>query len=680
MTREKPGAAEAERVGGLLGALAALLAAGWFYYAVGAPLQNLALCAIITVTGVAAAGVALRRAEGRARWLACAGSLPVAAAAALALWALARWLGAEVRTAGAEWTLGLLWMAVAAAAGMSLAVAAGLSGPGGTPALARVLRRGLTLAGLLFALHGLAQYFHSYDALYRDAMELARQAGRLEDPVQQGILHTLREKRVGGRLWSPNLFAAQLALLAPLALGTLAMRQERTAWRALGGVALGAILWAALLTGSRGGLLTMAAVLAAAVAAAWWTRWGTKRGFGAAAVAAGMTAGALALAPRMASAAEAVGLIERIGRIDTIRERLFYWEIALRVWARRPLTGEGPGSFELLYAALKSPAARESQYVHSWVLQTGAELGCVGVVLYAAFWVGLAMLAWRALRGKRNGGRGNRGVSLDYDYDYDYDYEHEHEHELGRGRENGRGREMVWLLIGLLGLCFNGLFEFALQWRAFLAPAGMLAGICVGLGGSLVGAAPAHATRPRALWRGWAGATLAAGALAAALTLTPQWQIARYHEWQAGLLAGEQTAEAAFGTLRAWEKALALEPENWELTLGKARTLAAMGEVARAEALARRAGELNPHSASARAERARMLMALGRPEEALAAAREALERYPSSFGHRMLEAEILLRLGRREKALEVLEGIERDAIPMYDDERARLARMKELAD
>ena len=91
------------------------------------------------------------------------------------------------------------------------------------------------------------------------------------------------------------------------------------------------------------------------------------------------------------------------------RARHTLWSDALSLWATQPLFGAGPGAFtpsSELASSTPSLAA-----VHSLILQVGAELGAIGVVLLALVFVGglvfaargsrpvalIAMAAWTAL-------------------------------------------------------------------------------------------------------------------------------------------------------------------------------------------------------------------------------------------------------------------------------------------
>ncbi len=77
--------------------------------------------------------------------------------------------------------------------------------------------------------------------------------------------------------------------------------------------------------------------------------------------------------------------------------RYEYWGLALRMLARDPFAGEGSGSFRVVW--LREREISETvQDAHSLVLETGAELGVVGLALLAIGVVGVGVAAHRALR------------------------------------------------------------------------------------------------------------------------------------------------------------------------------------------------------------------------------------------------------------------------------------------
>ncbi len=604
--------------------LPAALCAGFAYYSEKAfPMENLGLCAVLGLAALTG-GIGCLAAGGawRGRWLAGMGRLPALACVALALWALARWSAMDVRSEGVEWVLGLLWMSVAAAAGVAVASVAETARAGGSERLLIYLRRCFVVAAAAAAAYAFYQYFIGMDR----TLARMNETGAVGD-LGAGITHALREKRVTGTLGDANLFAAQLLLLAPFCIGSLG-RGEKPAWRAAGAFGWAMLAGALVLTASRGGMVAFALATAAGLAAVGWA-W--KRG-AAARLAALVLCAALWLAADRAAAATAgqAGLLDRLGNISTVRERLFYWAIAAKIWAAHPLAGGGPGRFALLYAALKSPMARESKYAHSWLMQDGSDLGLIGVALSILFWGGLAWMALRALRARPL-------------------------------------PERFWPLLALAALCFNGLFEFALQWRAFLVPAGMLAGIACG-------AQPSDAFGRATRARGMIAALFCLGALVAAAAIGTPWQIAlRYDTIRLDWIMG---AADANDTVAAMAKASAWQPRDASFVLTEARARMALRQPAQAEELLKKAARLNPYSAEVHATYARLLLSRNRPDAARAELDEALKRYPSKLEYRMAKARLLLGLRRDAEAREVLESIETDRLPMYAEDRDALDAMR----
>ncbi|WP_369282890.1 O-antigen ligase family protein [Oscillibacter sp. GMB15532] len=80
-------------------------------------------------------------------------------------------------------------------------------------------------------------------------------------------------------------------------------------------------------------------------------------------------------------------------------QRTEFWQDGLRIWEKSPLLGEGLGAVE---AGLYSVARFEyqSRYVHNHYVQTLADAGVIGLVLFAGV---LAASFWSALAGRKRG-------------------------------------------------------------------------------------------------------------------------------------------------------------------------------------------------------------------------------------------------------------------------------------
>lgn len=189
-------------------------------------------------------------------------------------------------------------------------------------------------------------------------------AGIIADSLTAGQI------RVGGLLENPNLAAA--LLLPTLPLGWMGIgpidRKVRLAWAAV--VAAGLVL-----TGSRAGFLALVVMVAVVLPR------GRPRTFGSAAV------GALGLA---------VLVWRFISQPDLLAwHRIAIWKAVLEIWARRPVTGVGPGS--LVEAAgveriLHPDQVGRYQFVVSYAESTPlavlVQLGLVGLglAMVAAVW------------------------------------------------------------------------------------------------------------------------------------------------------------------------------------------------------------------------------------------------------------------------------------------------------
>lgn len=81
--------------------------------------------------------------------------------------------------------------------------------------------------------------------------------------------------------------------------------------------------------------------------------------------------------------------------------RFDYWEAAWNTATAKPLLGSGPGTFGVVYAAIKRPESEMARLTHNDYLQQASDSGFPGLIAYALFvggmiWVGY--LKWRSDR------------------------------------------------------------------------------------------------------------------------------------------------------------------------------------------------------------------------------------------------------------------------------------------
>lgn len=176
--------------------------------------------------------------------------------------------------------------------------------------------------------------------------------------------------------------ATQVMVLCVLAVLNRGRPALTRAVLATGAVAAG---YAAVHHGSTAGLTTAAPVALAAL----WVTWRTPRRK--------LWASGLGIASLGAAGAALLWLASRdswppalLRALDPVRQTL--WEVALGLWRAHPVTGGGPGSYVLVNPYGYDP---DTMAAHSSLLQVGAELGLVGVVLLAALVAAGYVLAGR---------------------------------------------------------------------------------------------------------------------------------------------------------------------------------------------------------------------------------------------------------------------------------------------
>jgi O-antigen ligase len=198
----------------------------------------------------------------------------------------------------------------------------------------------------------------------------------LIDWVGSGGVEVDGMRRLVGLTFSPNQSALYL-LRALFVLIGLALSGQRTLWW----IAVGVVVVALFLTGSRGALLLG---LPAGIATFLWL-YGVRPP--------PRTLLALALLGGMA-ALLAMGLLgDRLQNSETVLRRFAIWQGALDLWLAYPLAGVGPGSFFWRYPAFITPAAMDEPnlvHAHNLWLNFATSWGILGLLWLAALlsWLG----------------------------------------------------------------------------------------------------------------------------------------------------------------------------------------------------------------------------------------------------------------------------------------------------
>lgn len=502
----------------------------------------------------------------------------------------------------------------------------------GTRSVSTVFFSVLSVLGAGFALHAIFQYLFLYDEHLRAL--LADIGNRAPTPLERGLIHHFRIKRVASVWGDPNALGCFLALSlgAAWVLWGLKLGSARAKLfaRVLAAVTTATAGPAIYLTGSRGAVLDVA-VLTFALALVSSRRFtGQMR---VAVLCCVIVAGSLA--SMRAQLVEQPPPPQRSwwNRSDTVRERLNYARVGIALIQLNPLFGAGLGAVELHYPRLKPDEARESKYLHNWVLQIAAETGLVGLALYVAFWVSSLRLAW-----------------------------------LSPWRGTREGRAML-ILCGVF--LFDGLIQLSFNQRELMHTFGLCTGLL--LGGAVkslheIGAQKAPPPR-RVL-----SAIGVALALGLALVVVPSMYAGIQRLASEGALA-ENDYESAEAHLRRALWATPGDPWLWD---SLAHVCEAQGRLAPARDALQRALDLQPQSARLHDRMAQLFEREGNLPRAEAYVRKALNLYPSNAEyHRHLS----LLLEKRGDVQGALEAAERAAklnhlTPEEDQQRVQQLRQR----
>jgi len=622
----------------LLGVLSALFVALFFNYPSRSfPIENLVItvlfivftCGILIAQGLKGSRIRAMRIEPCLLML-----------AVLSIYGFVRWWRLRIGMHGEELVITFL-MAV-----VGMVMGAGISGaPANFSGRSwRAFRKTLTWVLIAFSLYGLYQYFFAYDESRR-AFE-ADSSRNLSPLMAQSILHALRELRIGGRLGNGNLFAALLATLAGLSLAGF-RRNESNVARAVAAAAYLLAGTTILLTRSRGGLLTFLLATVLGGALIWRSYgWNSPKFRKAPAVIAGWF-----MILFLSGCGALNALRDRLTNVDTIRERLFYWQVALKVWSRNFIFGSGPGAFELYYPSLKPALAHESRFAHSWFFHWGCELGFVGLALFISVVLIAAHSSHRAWT-----------VSAREE------------------TTNLLSEEKLWLALGGFLLLANGLFEYTFQTREFVLLFSIFAGAVCGR------SRPEHESPGRLSVAGRVSAALLLVSCLLPLTiLTTKQHFATFWDWEAQSAAESRDHASA---AQDYAKALAWEPRNEGYMMNRAMALMSdtasanpnpdvvAGELNEADHLLTNAEAVNPLSPAIRQAGARLAAYRGDLAKAAQKWDQTIELYPNDAGYRIERAHFNLDRANKDKARDDIAYLLGQNLPVWEFQQPALEELR----
>ncbi|MGI8906592.1 MAG: O-antigen ligase family protein [Candidatus Sumerlaeaceae bacterium] len=467
------------------------------------------------------------------------------------------------------------------------------------------LLRIIALVALACGIHAFAQYFWIYDRAYAALQESIGTAQ--PTPLQVGLLHHFQLRRVASVWGDPNILAGfcamSLAASGTLASGLFSRGDGEPAKRVrifdgvLGISAIAAAAVAIILSGSRGGMLEAVVLIAVALIWVVMRRRSPRHNAGVAIL---FVCTLLVTTPGVPQPPESHTQSAWTWRSNTIAERANYFHVGAAMFQESPVFGLGVGSVDLYFGRFKPPQARESKYLHNWVLQLLAETGLVGFLLGSAF---LVALFW-------NGAR--------------------------RSELRSPGTRAVWIIGALFVL--DALVQLSFNHREMMALFGICAGVLL-----------ANGSRPKAgrwvaeLRWGFAGALV----LAMAIFVMPALKALHYRQQATDMIEQGRAAETEhlLRTAQNWE------PRNPVNYLRLAQSKEAAGQLSSARLLVEEALKRQPESAAAHAALATVQQKLGEWKAAESELQEALQRYPANAAYNGQMAQLLVQRGRKAEAL-----------------------------
>lgn len=244
----------------------------------------------------------------------------------------------------------------------------------------------LAVAALLVAVHGWRQHFGGLAAMQENMEVFSQEQGFA---MQEMMRQKMAQTRVYGTFVDPNVYAAHLLLCFPLTLLMLANWAKKfhpprlTRNLFLGGGAIlfaGALFW----SGSRGAVIGLAFGAGLAVWHWPWLRRQWWHWLLPVVVVALMLAGLTLLAKYRS----------RDG-LKSASARMEYYQAAVKLWQKHPLTGAGLGEFFPWYIRLKPLGAEETRDPHNFFLSLSSQCGLLGALAALAI---ICLPLWLTLR------------------------------------------------------------------------------------------------------------------------------------------------------------------------------------------------------------------------------------------------------------------------------------------
>jgi tetratricopeptide (TPR) repeat protein len=188
-----------------------------------------------------------------------------------------------------------------------------------------------------------------------------------------------------------------------------------------------------------------------------------------------------------------------LANVDSMRARISYWQVGLRMFMDHPWTGVGLGNYKQAFLQYQFLGAGDVETTHNDFLQYFCETGLIGGPLFLGFWVYFGV--WGALR-------------------------------IRREEDTAARRWMLGLYCGAIAFAMHSLVDFNFQNPSIAAPAFLVAGLFYARCAQTEAAAPLTIVSSPARVR-----VLAVAFTALTIVLTAS--VARLYFFELGLTPGE---------------------------------------------------------------------------------------------------------------------------------------------
>lgn len=482
------------------------------------------------------------------------------------------------------------------------------------------------LLTFIFCLYGIYQYFIGYDR----QLEFISDIYRDQDQLGRSIIHALKERRVSARFGNPNLLAAFLSVSLPFLLFIFLKFKSRSPGKGVvvklffSGIGL-ILVFVLILTQSRGGLLSF--IFGGSVFLVFYMLYSGQNRFNASgqgqkllkkiiiAIAALFVSALIFLLIQNATRTQDIrggSYLERLFRTGTIRERLYYIKTGWKIFRQNPIFGAGPAGFELYYPRFRCFGARETKYAHNVILQMGAELGVVGLALFAVLIVYHIRAAIRLLKSRP---------------------------------------EIIVFLTAILIFLFNSIFEYGFYHDSLYLNFCLCLGLIVSVYPSeekekKKGRRVPDTTGPTRSYLHFAWPLIFSVLFFPGLIIKPFHAASQVQFGDDLVMDGNH--EEAF---KYYIKGVRYQPDNPWYHQRLARSYLAQGDTVKAEEHLEKAVKLHPLSALLRDETAHLYDATYRLEEAIENERAATQAYPLKGEYHYKLAKLLQKSGNNKEAI-----------------------------